>query len=95
MHGCLAFESFRNAQPGSPIYRERACRTGRSRNSTERRQNGTLPQVCWVLPSQIESEHPGGPCSPSRGGDFTQRVLEALTVESGRLGEDGVLPDLR
>ena len=32
-----------------------------------------------MLPSQIESEHPGGPCSPSRGGDFTQRVLEALT----------------
>ena len=30
-----------------------------------------------MLPSQIQSEHPGGPCSPSRGGDFTQQVLEA------------------
>jgi phospholipase C len=79
MHGCLAFESFRNAQPGSSIYRN-----GMSHWSLEDLENdvrrGTLPKVSWVLPAQIESEHPGGPCSPSRGGDFTQRVLDALTA---------------
>src|SRR5690606_370689 len=42
-------------------------------------KNDTLPQVTWVLPAQIDSEHPGAPSSPYRGADFTHEVLAAIT----------------
>ncbi|MDB6000610.1 MAG: phospholipase phosphocholine-specific [Rhizobacter sp.] len=78
MNGCNAFATFRNAMPGSPIYEN-----GMSNWSIADLQNqvmtDTLPQVCWVLPTQANSEHPGGPSSPTHGGNFTQDVLEALT----------------
>src|SRR5690606_9469507 len=57
MHGCLAFESFRKAQPGSPIY-EHGLTGGPEKDDgavnflEQLRQdvkNGTLPQVSWVL----------------------------------------------
>src|SRR5690606_33120008 len=41
---------------------------------------GRLPAVSWVLPSKDDSEHPGAPSSPYRGGDFIHQVLEALTT---------------
>jgi phospholipase C len=79
MNGALAFEGFRNAKPGSPIYKN-----GLSHWSLDDLKhhvmNGTLPAVSWVCPSQLQSEHPGAPSSPARGGDFTQQVLEALTA---------------
>ena len=78
MNGALAFAGFRNAAPGSSIYRN-----GLSHWSLDdlRRDvlQGTLPAVSWICPSQLQSEHPGAPSSPERGGDFTQQVLEALT----------------
>jgi phospholipase C len=81
MHGCLAFESFRTAQPGSPIYANGL--TG-GPDYLERLKkdvlDDTLPQVCWVLPTQANSEHPGGPSSPTHGGNFTSDVLDALTA---------------
>ena len=77
MHGCLAFESFRTAKPDSPLYRK-----GMSHWSLEQLaqdvRNGTLPQVSWVLPSELWSEHPR-PSSPLQGAEFTARVLSALT----------------
>lgn len=78
MHGCLAFESFRTAKPGSPIY-ENGMRHWSLDDLKKQVQDGTLPQVSWVLPSQIASEHPSGPSSPTRGGDFTHQVLAAVT----------------
>lgn len=78
MNGCLAFESFRTAKPGSSIY-ENGLKHWSLDDLTEQVKNGTLPQVSWVLPSQSESEHPSGPSSPGRGGDFTHQVLTALT----------------
>src|SRR3546814_4958758 len=51
MHGCLAFESFRQAKPGSPIY-ENGMRHWSIADLTNDVKNGTLPQVSWVLPSQ-------------------------------------------
>jgi phospholipase C len=79
MHGCLAFESFRTAQPGSAIYRN-----GMSLWTLEDLANdvrtGTLPQVCWVLPPREFSEHPGAPSSPMKGANFTEQVLESLTA---------------
>ncbi|QEC53066.1 phospholipase C [Anseongella ginsenosidimutans] len=78
MHGCLAFESFREAKPGSSIY-ENGMRHWTLENLKKDVLNDTLPQVSWVLPSQKDSEHPGAPSSPYRGADFTHEVLEAIT----------------
>ena len=78
MHGGLAFESFRSAKPGSPIY-ENGMKHWSLEDLTKHVKDKTLPQVSWVLPSQISSEHPGAPSSPTRGGDFTHQVLSAIT----------------
>ncbi|MES3017766.1 MAG: phospholipase C, phosphocholine-specific [Bacteroidota bacterium] len=79
MHGALAFESFRNAKPGSSIY-ENGMRHWTIKDLEEQVKNNTLPQVSWVLPSQMDSEHPGAPSSPYRGADFTHAVLAAITA---------------
>lgn len=79
MHGCLAFEGFRNAKPGSPIF-ENGMRKWTLEDLKSQVMDGSLPQVSWVLPSQDESEHPNAPSSPYRGADFTHQVLEALTA---------------
>jgi len=78
MHGCLAFESFRTAKPGSPIY-ENGMRHWSLEDLARDVQNGTLPQVSWILPSQSNSEHPGAPSSPYRASNFTHEVLSAIT----------------
>ncbi len=79
MHGGLAFESFRTAKPGSSIY-ENGMRHWTLEDLAEQVKNKTLPQVSWVLPSQMDSEHPGAPSSPYRGADFTHEVLSAITA---------------
>jgi phospholipase C len=79
MHGCLAFESFRNAKPGSAIH-ENGMKHWSLDDLTRHVKEDTLPQVSWILPSQDDSEHPGAPSSPNRGGDFTHQVLTALTA---------------
>jgi len=78
MHGCLAFESFRNAKPGDPIY-ENGMRHWSLEDLANDVKNNTLPQVSWILPSQSNSEHPGAPSSPYRASDFTHQVLSAIT----------------
>lgn len=81
MHGCLAFESFRTAKPGSPIYKN-GMSLWTLEDLANDVKNGTLPEVCWILPPQAFSEHPGGPSSPRKGSNFTERVLDALTVNA-------------
>lgn len=78
MHGCLAFESFRTAKKGSPIY-ENGMSHWSLDDLAAHAKNGTLPAVSWVLPPQSFSEHPGGPSSPQKGGNYTEQVLNALT----------------
>ena len=78
MHGCLAFDSFRNARPGSPIY-ENGMRHYSIKDLQNDVRKNQLPQVSWILPSKIDSEHPGAPSSPYRAGYFTHQVLQALT----------------
>lgn len=78
MHGCLAFESFRKAKPGSPIY-ENGMRHWSLDDLAKDAREGTLPQVSWILPSQSNSEHPGAPSSPYRASNFTHEVLSAIT----------------
>ena len=41
-------------------------------------QNGTLPEVSWIIPPSAYSEHPS-PSSPTQGGWYIQEVLDALT----------------
>ncbi|ODS73337.1 MAG: phospholipase C, phosphocholine-specific [Cytophagaceae bacterium SCN 52-12] len=81
MHGCLAFESFRSARPGSPVY-ENGMKHWSLDSFTNDVKNNSLPEVCWVLPAKDDSEHPGAPSSPYRGADFTHRVLEALLTNT-------------
>ncbi|GAB3018518.1 phospholipase C, phosphocholine-specific [Niabella terrae] len=79
MHGCLAFDSFRKAKPGSAIY-ENGMRHWSLEDLKNDVLKGKLPEVSWVLPSQKDSEHPGAPSSPYRAADFTHRILEAITA---------------
>lgn len=87
MHGCLAFQSFRTAQPGSPIYEHGltggpAAADGATNFLAQLKQdvmNGTLPQVSWVLPTQALAEHPGSSEGTAGAADFISDVLEALT----------------
>ncbi|MDF3849465.1 MULTISPECIES: phosphocholine-specific phospholipase C [Achromobacter] len=87
MHGCLAFKSFREAQPGSPIY-EHGLTGGPEKADgavnflAQLKQdvvNGTLPQVSWVLPTQALAEHPGSSEGVAGAADFIADVLDALT----------------
>jgi phospholipase C len=78
MNGCLAFESFRTAKPGSAIYRN-GMSLWSLENLAEDVRNGTLPEVSWVLPTKAQSEH-AAESSPVHGADFTSQVLEALTA---------------
>ena len=77
MHGALAFAAFREAQPGSALYDQ-----GMSHWSidqlTQHVRDGSLPQVSWILPPMLWSEHPA-PSSPLQGAEFTAQILEALT----------------
>lgn len=87
MHGCLAFESFRTAQPGSPIY-EHGLTGGPEKDDgavnflaqlKKDVMNGTLPEVSWVLPTQDLAEHPGSREGVAGAADFVADVLDALT----------------
>ena len=42
-------------------------------------REGRLPQVSWVIPPDVYSEHPG-PSSPVQGGWFISAILDALTA---------------
>ncbi|GAB2897210.1 phospholipase C, phosphocholine-specific [Paraburkholderia jirisanensis] len=79
LHGCLAFQSFRTSAPGSAIYNNGM--TGGPDFLTSFAtdvQNGTLPQVSWILPTPNVSEHPS--YFPSDGANFISQVLDALTA---------------
>jgi phospholipase C len=77
MHGGLAFEGFRSARPGLPLY-EKGMRNWSLKQFAEDACKGQLPQVSWILPPMLWSEHPG-PSSPAQGAEFTSRILDALT----------------
>jgi phospholipase C len=79
MHGGLAFDSFRKAQPGSALY-EQGMSLWTLDDLRRQVEDGSLPQVSWILPTRMQSEHPGAPSSPQQGGNFTAQVLDALTA---------------
>lgn len=78
MHGCLAFESFRKARPGSPTY-ENGMRHYSIKDLKRDVEQNQLPSVSWILPSRNDSEHPGAPSSPYRAAYFVHQILQALT----------------
>ncbi len=78
MHGGLAFASFRNSHPGTPNY-EKGMTHWSLAQLAQDAKTGALPQVSWVLPSALWSEHPA-PSSPLQGAEFTAQVLDALTA---------------
>src|SRR3546814_4237666 len=80
MHGGLAFESFRTAEAGSPLY-EKGLRNYSLEDLTDDVRNNALPEVSCVLPSPPESEHPGGGGSTSQGADYISRRSEEHTSE--------------
>lgn len=79
------FQSFRAAHAGaidangaSASLRERGVSTRDLDMLRQDVQNGTLPQVSFIVATAAGSEHPG-PSSPAQGADYTARVLDALT----------------
>ena len=89
MHGGLAFKSFREAQPGTPVYEK-----GMSHWSVEQLAqhvcDGLLPQVSWILPPMLWSEHPAQ-SSPLQGAEFTVQSLDALTSNPEVWGKNRTL----
>ncbi|MDB4985145.1 MAG: phospholipase phosphocholine-specific, partial [Myxococcaceae bacterium] len=47
---------------------------------------GRLPEVSWIIPPDVYSEHPG-PSSPVQGAWYTQQILDALTANPEVFGK--------
>ena len=71
-----SFEQYANAQPGDPLY-ENAMRAWSLTDLRSHVQDGSLPQVSWIVPSPVWSEHPAQ-SSPLQGASFVQQVLDIL-----------------
>jgi phospholipase C len=72
-----SFAQYQSAQPGEPLY-ENAMRAWSLADLQQHVRDATLPQVSWIIPSPVWSEHPSE-SSPLQGASFTQQVLEVLT----------------
>ncbi len=79
----LYFNQYRNAQPGNPLYEK--ARTGTNVAAgggyfdmlKHDVQNGTLPQVSWIVAPEAYSEHPNWPAN--YGAWYVDQVLQVLT----------------
>ncbi|MEY9963794.1 phospholipase C [Streptacidiphilus sp. MAP12-16] len=87
-NGLAYFSQFANAASSSPLH-QRGMSSVPSTGSTpdditaairQDAQNGTLPQVSWVVANQAFSEHPDAP--PADGAHFVNLVLQALAADS-------------
>ncbi|MER5933040.1 phospholipase C, phosphocholine-specific [Streptomyces sp. NPDC002054] len=80
----LYFNSFRNAQPGSPLHEK--ARTGTNAKAGEGLFDrlradvtaGTLPQISWITAPEAFSEHSNWPVN--FGAWYISQVLDALTA---------------
>ncbi len=76
------FKVFRDAYAGLPgASAELKARASSTRDLDQLKadvQANQLPQVSWIVASELSSEHPAN-SSPAQGADYTARVLEALT----------------
>jgi phospholipase C len=71
-----SFAQYQNAQPGEALH-ENAMRAWSLQDLEAHVQDGTLPQVSWIIPSPVWSEHPSA-SSPLQGASYTQQVLDIL-----------------
>jgi phospholipase C len=71
-----SFAQYQRALPGEPLY-ENAMRAWSLEDLREDVSRGTLPQVSWLLPTPVWSEHPSA-SSPLQGASYTQQVLDIL-----------------
>ncbi|WP_354637789.1 phosphocholine-specific phospholipase C [Kitasatospora camelliae] len=79
----LYFNTYRNAQPGSPLYDK--ARTGTDAKAGQGLfdvlrsdvQAGRLPQVSWIAAPEAFTEHPNWPAN--YGAWYIAQVLDALT----------------
>jgi phospholipase C len=71
-----SFAQYQSAQPGEPLY-EKAMREWTLDDLEQHVSDGTLPQVSWIIPSPVWSEHPSA-SSPLQGSSYTQQVLDIL-----------------
>jgi phospholipase C len=78
MHGGLAFEDFRNAKPGDPLY-EKGMKLYTIADLKNDVEQNRLPQVSWLLCTAANSEHSGN-SNPAIGANYTAEVLDALTA---------------
>ena len=89
MHGGLAFESFRTARPGSPLYEKGMRHWSPGAVSPNANRNSTAPQVSWVLPQELMSEHPNRRLRPERR--VRGAGVECAYSQSGKLEQDGAV----
>ncbi|MEW2179196.1 phosphocholine-specific phospholipase C [Streptomyces sp. NPDC005406] len=81
----LYFNSYRNAEPGDPLYDK--ARTGTDLKSgggllddlKADVRAGTLPKVSWIVSPEAYSEHPNWPAN--YGAWYISQVLDALTAD--------------
>jgi phospholipase C len=73
-----SFEQFQKLEAGDPLYDN----TFRAQTLNDLRQHvldASLPQVSWIIPSPVWSEHPAE-SSPLQGASYIQQVLDCLTA---------------
>jgi phospholipase C len=79
----LYFNQYRNAQPGDPLYENALTGTNAAAGDgyfdvlKKDVQNGTLPQVSWIVAPEAYSEHPNWPAN--YGAWYVDQVLQILT----------------
>ncbi|GAA1939641.1 phosphocholine-specific phospholipase C [Kitasatospora viridis] len=86
-NGLAYFDTFEHAPPGSDLAVNgmgSVPSTGKTADDIVAAiradtLDGTLPQVSWVVPDQLYSEHPDGP--PENGAHFVHLVLQALAAD--------------
>jgi phospholipase C len=73
-----SFMAYGDARPGDPLF-ENAMTRWTLDAFGEHVLEGTLPQVSWIVPSPVWSEHPAE-SSPLQGASYAQRVLDRLVA---------------
>jgi phospholipase C len=71
-----SFQAYADAQPGDALY-EKTRRNGSLDDLRAHVADGSLPQVSWIIPSPVWSEHPSA-SSPLQGASYTQQLLDCL-----------------
>ena len=77
-------ETLRNPMPGFDTIRKNKTELAKVQLSTQfykDLQNGTLPQVCWIVPNISDSEHP--PFNVQTGMNYVSKLINAVMATSG------------